>query len=274
MTAPDMLLSSLIELETPHDAVVSGEHLHGWFLQAVSTLDKALASRLHAPARGKPFSLWFGPRFGLGPEGVSRDASDPISWLRVTSVDPDLSDLVGQIVTSPDFAVVRLGRTEFKRSHTLLGGQHPWAGAMMPDDLIARWLTGPPPAGRVRLRFVSPTAFAKSNHSTTLLPVAALVFRSLLKTWNENVTRTVAEPLVTELLNIVQEEAHDLTTTPPRRFRGHQIKGFVGTCEYSCGTKAPEELRRLLHVLADFAFYAGVGLKRTMGMGQVIGESV
>jgi len=52
-----------------------------------------------------------------------------------------------------------------------------------------------------------------------------------------------------------------------------RLKGFVGDCEYSCGPRAADQSRRLLHLLSEFSFFAGVGLERTMGMGQVVGES-
>ncbi|MBI3490961.1 MAG: CRISPR system precrRNA processing endoribonuclease RAMP protein Cas6 [Acidobacteria bacterium] len=52
------------------------------------------------------------------------------------------------------------------------------------------------------------------------------------------------------------------------------MRGFIGTCEYSVGPRAPEDVSRALHLLADFAFFCGVGLKTTMGMGQVLGEPI
>jgi CRISPR-associated endoribonuclease Cas6 len=55
----------------------------------------------------------------------------------------------------------------------------------------------------------------------------------------------------------------------PVRFSTHRLRGFVGECTYTANAN-DERARRVLHLLADFAFFAGVGMKRTMGMGQVI----
>lgn len=270
-----MFTSLLLELAATRPVDVIGDHMHGWLLSdQVAPRDPELFDRLHAPVRGKPFTVWLGPRFALGPAGVSQEESESVHWLRVTSIDSRLSALLPEIASSAEVEVVTLGTTQFRRLQVLENGQHPWTGTLDPKELWSRWMAGPPPCGRVRLRFLSPTTFAKGRGSTTLFPVASLVFRSLLKTWNENVTPVIGVQAVAELLQAVQEESHDLHTVPPLRFQSHQLKGFVGVCEYSCGAKSSEESRRLLHLLADFAFFAGVGLKRTMGMGQVIGESV
>jgi CRISPR-associated endoribonuclease Cas6 len=51
------------------------------------------------------------------------------------------------------------------------------------------------------------------------------------------------------------------------RFRRSPQVGFVGQVTY--GLMAENEAARCqLNALADFAFYAGVGIKTTMGMGQ------
>ena len=52
------------------------------------------------------------------------------------------------------------------------------------------------------------------------------------------------------------------------RFRRSPQVGFVG--QVTCGLMAENEAARCqLNALADFAFYAGVGMKTAMGMGMV-----
>ena len=68
--------------------------------------------------------------------------------------------------------------------------------------------------------------------------------------------------------------AYEWSATPSRRARpGWEHEGapkwFVGSCEYSVGRRGSADHRRFLRLLAEFAFYAGVGLRTTMGMGQV-----
>ena len=67
---------------------------------------------------------------------------------------------------------------------------------------------------------------------------------------------------------------HSHIVTFPR----HPQRGFVGTCRYTL-RRAEEEISSEAHttlsvqqqivLLAQFAFYSGIGYKTAMGMGQV-----
>jgi CRISPR-associated endoribonuclease Cas6 len=257
MSTPRGFLAVVLNLQSATPADVIGDHLHGWLINQAEAVP-SLADRLHTPPeekgqRGKPFSLGFG-----------RDNQG--HWLRITSVDAELSAFLERLpVTS-----VTLGHQTFPCVHRFAPRQHPWTGASDSQALWAKWMQGPAPAGRVRLHFLTPTAFARGRSSTTLLPWPELVFKSLIGTWNANASAQIDEAAAAELLTHVQDESHVIRTVPPLRFKSHRLKGFVGQSEYSCGREAPERARRLLHLLAAFAFFAGVGLKRTMGMGQVV----
>ncbi len=270
-----MFTSIILELGPEGHAKFFGDHLHAWFMREVANRDPAIADRLHAPVRGKPFTVWAGPRFTLDHAGVTRDDSDTLYWLRITSVDANLSAILPRLALGPTAASVTLGESVFKRVRVLDDPNvHRWTGAADPKTLWARWMNGQQPRGRVQFRFLSPTAFSRGRGSTTLFPVAHLVFRSLIKTWNENVEPKIGDDLAEELVTAAQEESHALQTVPPLQFKSHRLKGFIGVCEYSAGARSSPEAARLLHLLADFAFFAGVGLKRTMGMGQVIAETI
>ena len=51
-------------------------------------------------------------------------------------------------------------------------------------------------------------------------------------------------------------------------FGSYSELGFNGQATYECSDNIPVEHVKSLNALADFAFYAGVGAKTTMGMGQ------
>ena len=147
--------------------------------------------------------------------------------------------------------------------------EHPWSRTSTFEELRARWRQGDVP-GRVRLLFLSPTAFA-GRDASTLFPLPALVFGSLVRRWNQHAPEPFAPSVRDSLLGTIREEAHELHTFPIE-FGTHRLKGFVGVCEYSAHQGAPAEVSRVVQTLADFAFYSGVGLTTTMGMGQVICE--
>jgi CRISPR-associated endoribonuclease Cas6 len=55
-----------------------------------------------------------------------------------------------------------------------------------------------------------------------------------------------------------RDDGHYRTTTFP---------GFVGSCSFRLVAVQNPELVKTLNALADFAFYAGIGAKSTMGCG-------
>lgn len=245
---------------------IRGDHLHAWFLTQVKHRDPSLAERLHTDTRHKPLALWVGPRFALGLRGVTRDTSDDRYWLRIASLDAELTTAVDAIVAATKTIV--LGPAEFALTHTMRSGEHQWAGSTPSSALWERWMAGAKPQGRVSLRFISPTAFGRDRKSVHLFPTGELVFKSLIEIWNGHARPAIDDDLANALLDSVREERHEIWTVPPVSFGKYRVKGFMGTCEYSAEPAAS----RLLHLLGDFAFYSGVGLKRGMGMGQVLGE--
>jgi len=50
-------------------------------------------------------------------------------------------------------------------------------------------------------------------------------------------------------------------------FGSYKLLGFVGNVRYLLPEDMHEILRRTINCLADYAFYAGVGYRTTMGMG-------
>ena len=254
-----MFSAVLWELTGSRDADVIGDHLHGW-LMAEASVAPALATRLHAPERGKPFSIWCGK-----PDLPSRNRPDG-RLLRVTSLDSELTRFLSELQPRS----VRYGHLIFNCSRKWTPGTHAWTAQTSDEELWHRCMESAPPPSRVSLTFLSATTFARGRGTTTLFPTAPLVFRSLIKSWDENARAEIDPNLASELLECVQEESHSIRSVPPLSFQSHRLKGFVGECEYSCGRHGSERAKRLLHLLARLAFYSGVGLKRTMGMGQVI----
>ena len=113
------------------------------------------------------------------------------------------------------------------------------------------------------------------------LPLPEFVFPGLAKRWQE-----LAPP---ELAGIVQKERieryidDDGIVIEEYELRPHQVqfahhpqRGFVGKCCYELRSpdeettaEAPLTVRQQLVLLAQFAFYCGVGYKPPMGMGRV-----
>jgi hypothetical protein len=114
------------------------------------------------------------------------------------------------------------------------------------------------------------------------LPLPRFIFPALARRWQE-----LAPP---ELSGFVQKEriedyiSAEGMVIDDYELRTHQVhfprflqRGFVGFCRYLLRgpderpptPDAPLTVRQQIYLLARFAFYAGIGYKPTMGMGQV-----
>jgi CRISPR-associated endoribonuclease Cas6 len=102
---------------------------------------------------------------------------------------------------------------------------------------------------------------------TIPLPLPELVLGSLLARWN------VFAPLT--LPDDVRRYAQECLAVSRYRLQSHAVQfgqaisvGFTGQCQYTALVWDPYWLR-VVSLLAAYAFYSGVGLRTTVGMGQV-----
>lgn len=129
------------------------------------------------------------------------------------------------------------------------------------DDALAHDL--------ITLLFTSPTAFKRTGGFITPLPQPELVFGSLFNRWNAFAPFRLPDWLYdTAHADVVIDQIQIQTETIT--FAGGRkgvVPGFTGRVTYRL--LCSEEARRYLHALAGFAKYGGVGIKTTVGMGQV-----
>jgi CRISPR-associated endoribonuclease Cas6 len=184
---------------------------------------------------------------------------------------------------------LRLGKQLFLLEEVLLSNDDSthWTGFTSLANLVEKvqqMRSGKNTA--LTLEFASLTTFSRGNTKVgyglhhVLFPLPQFVFQNLLKRWED-----IAPP---ELVGIVQKErveqylqedgviaidydlkAHHL------HFTTHLQRGFVGTCTYQLRgvdgpttPEAPLTLRQQIVLLAQLAFYSGVGYKTAMGLGQ------
>ncbi len=129
---------------------------------------------------------------------------------------------------------------------------------------------------KLTLQFYTPTAFRQGKYDSAM-PTPARVFGSLLRRWNYYSGMEFS----TGILDAVQPSYFDIRTevaTDPRSQFQHtgakinpcnQFTGCVGKVTYQVLGKVDAFTLKQLNTLADFALYAGVGRKATMGMGMV-----
>jgi CRISPR-associated endoribonuclease Cas6 len=138
------------------------------------------------------------------------------------------------------------------------------------------------------LEFASLTTFNRANKRSQVygghyarVPMPQYVFPGLVRRWQE-----LAPPALAGLVQpekIEQYIADDGIVISDYDLRPHQVyftrhvqSGFVGMCRYDVRgpdeqvtEEAPLTVRQQILMLAQLAFYCGVGYKTAMGMGQV-----
>lgn len=116
---------------------------------------------------------------------------------------------------------------------------------------------------KIRLKFHSTTTF-RENGRHIILPKPDCVFNSLLTKWNKFGDSKLS--LNEDDFDKIFISRYKLETMM-EQFKSYPIKGFKGHCEYEVNLTG-QKLKDI-NLMADFAFYSGVGYKTTMGLGQV-----
>ena len=284
----------------------SGELVHAAWLDWLRAAAPEVATWLHEGNKRRFFtcsSLQFpipGPRMRDAERENVHMPLDPekVYTVRITLLLGELFPLFHDALMSfnkqqsgtskPPF--MKLGKQLFLLEEVVAGADDPseWTGftsfAQLADKAKTLRLGRTEP---LTMEFASLTTFSRGNQRDKTygnhharLPLPHYVFTGLAKRWQE-----LAPP---ELAGMVQVEpiaeycrdegiiiadydlkAHQL------KFTTHMQPGFVGKCKYSLRgpdepttEEAPLTVRQQILLLAQLAFYTGVGYKTAMGLGR------
>ncbi len=260
-----LLMELILALEVAGPVVIpagGGQRGNALFLDLVRGVDEAVSARLHDMHPPKPYTV--SPLTGeMEPLGEGRLRLHPRKryQLRFTMLDDALVELWRERLL-PDLPgrELSLGEAVF----TVAGAEERTVHA---DDLYRECIVSrKAPPGKLVLRFVSPTAFRSGGYNL-LFPLPRLVWHSANRAWS----RVSRVDLGKDIHLLADETVHasrfSLSTRILHLDRSRQV-GVVGICEYLLGAD-DRDLRRALHLLARFSEYSGLGMKTTMGMGQV-----
>ena len=166
--------------------------------------------------------------------------------------------------------------------------EHLWAGKTTYQALIERH-TPAKPASKLDMTFASAITF-RSQRVNMPLPLPSLVFGSLLSRWTAFTAHRLRDLLPEQLDTYIDHHVllsrHEIRTTLIRGKQGGKEVGFVGSAGYELARRSDHRLHhdpelenllqqegvwfaRTLGLLAELAFYSGVGRKTTTGMGIV-----
>ncbi|NOZ72717.1 MAG: CRISPR-associated endoribonuclease Cas6 [Chloroflexi bacterium] len=275
MTLLSLLIPLIPEEPTTLPAYL-GRETHAWFLDRVTALDHHLARRLHTANAPRPFTvsnLLGGDRRWGDTRHVQPEAQVA---LRLTSYEPELSAFIQEALLPNLPERVFLAGVPFRRGaairrpeETDVRAWQNWVGESSFETLVARHTLQPEIPPRFSLHFASPTVF-KSRKAYVPLPLPGLLVQSLVRRWNAVAQLQLHPDIVRFAEEHVLISSYRLHTEAVRFSKSEQkgvVPGFVGVCRYAI-RRQDRYWMGLLHTLAAFAFYAGVGKQTAMGFGQ------
>ncbi len=255
-----MLTEITLTLQAREAATLPASHglmANAAALNLLNRYDEALARELHDKESAKPYTVAL--LTGLKAQAdktLTLPANEDCRW-RLTGLSKDVSACLKKITAGDD---IRIGSGEFVIADIAVNST---AYSLMAD----KWLSMPTERLNPHIGFQinTPAAFKRGRYEYPF-PAPDVVWTSLLNKWNR-----FSDTYCPQLLLALSEEVH-LTNWHGETKRMAMGKrwsvGCVGRFNYGV-SKGQDELLRLLHLLADFARFAGIGWQTTAGMGQV-----
>ena len=252
----------------------TGVLAHGAFMEMVRQVDPTLSTYFHDANQRKPYTV--SPLLGHGsPENEPiRIGAGQEVWMRVSLLDGELFQvLASYLLDGGPLPAVQLRDIPFRVVEAqTTPGSHPRAGCTTLDDLFERWTHSNHIPDTVTLRFLTPTAFrmgkwANGQMRNVLVPDPAPIWKGLRRQWGYAGGFDPGREHTDWVTENVGLTAHHIKTRLLSFGKYDQV-GFEGWATFRAVGAAPPELA-YWQALADFAFYAGVGYKTPMGMGQV-----
>ncbi|HEY9075257.1 MAG TPA: CRISPR system precrRNA processing endoribonuclease RAMP protein Cas6 [Anaerolineaceae bacterium] len=253
-----------------------GRAARALLLEVVSSADENLAANLQDEQNLRPYTV--STLRGSFPraQGSNLPAGTFLPnrpyTLRFTSLSAAVSQILWQAVQPGGMLApgsqVELDHLPFCVQAAVLSPEEDlWAASDDYSSLAAARLVGAePPPRQVTLAFASPTTF-HSQQRIIPLPLPELVFGSLLDRWNA--FAPIAFP--PELRRYAQEcltiKRYELKSRAVSLQKDNFRIGAVGQVTYST-LNFDHYWMSLVHTLAAFALYSGVGAGVTQGLGQ------
>lgn len=247
-----MLTSQVISLKLQEGNPINilGNHIHGFFFKEILRLSSpSLAADIHNQNTSKPFSLSF----------INKEKQ--IYWIRIASWLEDISKAVFIYFTIhhtfglADCAFELIGTTTNK-------SEFDWADRIPLNEFIKKSkLFG---KEDFWLEHFSPTSF-KRGDSHLPLPLPELIINSIYKQLPPEILNEIHLSPQT-LTNCLHLKEYHLQSIYNRKNHG-SIASFIGKTRWQIDKKSTLIEKEAIWLLFNFAFFSGVGVKTTQGMG-------
>ena len=257
-----MVGSVVVSLSAKSELVLrgmGGEALHGLFFNILKRNSMEIASKLHEQEELRPFSISPLLEGHELKEGYCFVSPGRKVAFRLTMLN---EEILGTAVSALFFVmaedqILYLSKKPISIERIEVRDEEFTSFSKLLKDAL--------PHLKVTLEFVTPTSF-RSDGAQSLFPDPRLVFSSLLRRWNAFSEIKLPQDYI-ENFSSIRVSNYDLRTELVQ-FSRYKMIGFKGRTEFELPKDSGESFQRAVNALADFAPYAGVGVKTTMGMGQ------
>jgi len=260
------LYAVLLQLKADGDVIVSptqGHHAYGLFMALIRRSSVSMAEELHASDSMKPFTISpLQGKFQRAAKNLKIIGGYEYS-IRLTFLKEDVFAYFMDAALKAASQPVRLESAIFHIDHVVL---HHEDSPLCHHQSYEELFTESASERKIRLQFLSPTAFRSGGKRNVLFPEASLAFGSYLSKWQHFSPIKVDEHTAEFLEQIIV--ARYKLNTHILHFNAYQETGFEGECTFEVPADFDEGSLKTINTLADFAFYCGTGAKTTMGMGQ------
>ena len=229
----------------------SGSLLHGFIMEQIDT---DYADYLHSQ-EVRPYS-----------QSISLDAKNNLLHWRISALNSQASEeLLLPLLGMEPHVYLKRKRLDLEVVSRRMDD------AMSYKELVRKYYLPENQTGNVRdtvkFKFLTSTGF-RSNGENLIFPDAYLIFNSLLRRFNafSGIDSFAQKGLAMSLMQEVHIDDYDLHYSP-FSVEGRKIPAFKGS--YSLKISKDEAARRLICMLGEYASYAGVGIKTSLGMGAV-----
>ncbi|MEA5618705.1 CRISPR-associated endoribonuclease Cas6 [Cronbergia sp. UHCC 0137] len=266
---------SLVLNITPQSPIypefLTGRHYHALFLTLVSSVDKTLGDYLHQSDADKAFTLsplQVQQKHKSHHQTLQFCHSEAIPagsscWWKITLLDDNLfSQLTPLWLNLNPEHPWHLGSANL--FITSIQGtrqsNQPWANVCTYNQLYEQ---ASETERNINFIFASPVAFRQGGFDN-VLPTKESVFNSLLNRWN----KYSGIEFTDFSLESIYPSSFQINTRVTSNYDNKFI-GCVGEIGYRILGNVETMAIKQINTLADFALYAGLGRKTTMGMGIV-----
>ena len=249
-----MPYSFVIECFKNSSYEINHTHLHACFLQMVNNVSPQLAQTLHDDPQNKAFTLC-----------ILEEAENKLLW-RLTLLDDLLFKPFTDIFTQTMTMDLRIGANKINIASVNCS---PLSGYKLANfAFYSQMVEAVGNSKTLGFEILTPLAF-KSGDWDLPLPIPKLFFKSLHNRWQ---TYSAVKFNFDDLDNFLEKHIFiSRFQLESKEFsNGKAISiGAVGSMKFIIKGKVPSDFIKYINILSDYSFYAGVGKKTTMGMGQV-----